>query len=142
MYAGGDPVNAIDPTGRQTAVLGSPATEYGDIILNVSLATIAGVDALACAINIQLAMDALRVDGYDYVYPSGFCSAKERRKCSCQASCYCHQIGSPNHSGIGPFPGSGTGASCKEAKNAAKKDAGLSCAPGWHAQHCDYSCPQ
>jgi hypothetical protein len=145
LYAGGDPVNRGDPTGRNTAVLPRPmgGSEYAMIVGQITLATVASLTALACAIDIQYAMDALKVQGYTDVIPWGFCSAKGRKKCTCEASCTCHVIGMPDHGNTGVFVyGSGTASSCPAARTEAKVDAGMSCAPGSHAQHCSYQCTQ
>jgi hypothetical protein len=71
----------------------------------------------------------------------GFCSAKVRRGCSCTAKCTCHAIGMPDHGNTGLFvSGAGTASSCPAARTLAKQDAGASCGPGEHAQHCSYRC--
>jgi RHS repeat-associated protein len=93
-YAGGDPVNLSDPTGRATAALPMPGrtaaggdlAEYGAIILNIAIRAIPAEVALACAIKISYAMDALKVAQYTNVVPAGLCSAKGKppvcRPCS------------------------------------------------------------
>jgi hypothetical protein len=50
IYAGGDPVNAVDPTGKTTALLGSPAIDSGVVIIQVLQAT-AGVIATGLAVE-------------------------------------------------------------------------------------------
>jgi RHS repeat-associated protein len=148
MYAGGDPVNLADPSGRATAAptmpgraIGGAAGEYGELVMNIALASVAALDVVACAINIQYAMDALKVDGYIDVIPWAFCSAKGRKLCSCTAKCTCHAIGMPDHGNTGVFvTGSGTASSCPAARTLAKQDAGMSCGFGSHAQHCSYQC--
>ena len=67
LYAGGDPVNRVDPSGRMDGTTAGrmPGTgsEYATLVLNVSLATTASVAAVACAINVNDAYDALKVEG-------------------------------------------------------------------------------
>jgi len=73
MYAGGDPVNAWDPSGRATIPFPAPAppatssgrsaSEYAGIILNISIRAIPAVAAVGCAANIAYTVDALRTPG-------------------------------------------------------------------------------
>jgi RHS repeat-associated protein len=84
LYAKGDPVNLADPTGRAAAaptmpgqgIAGGSIGEYGLIVLKVAVGTIAAVEAYACAVKIQYAMDALGAQGYTDIVPAGPCSAK------------------------------------------------------------------
>jgi len=54
LYAGGDPVNRIDPSGRMDGTtagrMPGAGMEYATIILNVSLDTTASLAAVACAV--------------------------------------------------------------------------------------------
>ena len=113
MYASGDPVNAIDPTGRQTAVLGSPAIDYGVIVIQVLQAT-AGVVATAIAIECEYqflasetnAWVSLGLDGdgdAGTVTRSGPCSVKKKdcHKRYLEEKQYCHD----NWFGIQPIYG-------------------------------------
>ena len=148
MYAGGDPVNFADPTGRAQAgatTIGG-ANEYAALTFNISLATttVAALDVLACGVNIQLAMDALRVDGYTDVVPVWFlCSAKGKRV-RCTWVSYIHPIGTPNHNSLGPFRGFATGRGCTETCAAAKAISyamATAAAPaGWHIIHEHENC--
>jgi RHS repeat-associated protein len=93
MYANGDPVNAFDPSGRVTATWpGAPpqatvrppdAVEYGLIVSLVALGTIAADRQVACAINIELTVEALKVEGDTNIVPDlPTCSAKGKpRSC-------------------------------------------------------------
>jgi uncharacterized protein RhaS with RHS repeats len=67
LYAGGDPINRIDPSGRMDGTTAGPmpraGTDYATLVLNVSLATTASVVAVACAIEVNHAYDALKVEG-------------------------------------------------------------------------------
>jgi hypothetical protein len=67
LYAGGDPVNRIDPSGRMDGTtagrMPGAGSEYAMIVLNVSLATTASLAAVACAVNVDYAYDALKVYG-------------------------------------------------------------------------------
>ena len=70
IYAGGDPVNAFDPSGRNTLTWpGAPpqatsptrsAIEYVAIVGTISLGAVEGVKAVTCAINIANTVNALR----------------------------------------------------------------------------------
>ena len=56
IYAGGDPVNAWDPTGRNTAVLpgiraGGDPVEYVGLILAIGLYEVAANRSVACSLN-------------------------------------------------------------------------------------------
>jgi RHS repeat-associated protein len=58
LYAGGDPVNAFDPSGRNTATLpfpqvsgGGDLVEYGLIISAIGLGTVAADKSVACALQ-------------------------------------------------------------------------------------------
>jgi RHS repeat-associated protein len=66
-YAGGDPVNAWDPTGRTTAtwdqVGGGDMGEYAGLIGAIAIATVPAVKALGCTIDIALSVEALRIPG-------------------------------------------------------------------------------
>jgi RHS repeat-associated protein len=96
MYAGGDPVNAKDPTGRYagtagempipdtepTAVAGGDMAEYGLLVGAISLGTVAAEKNLACHISISLAVDALTLMGdSDITEDLPDCSAKGKKKC-------------------------------------------------------------
>jgi len=145
MYAGGDPVNLADPSGRQTAVVRGNPIEYGEILLSISIASIAAVDVLACGVNIRLAMDALQAEGYTNVVPVWFlCSAKGTRW-SCKANCHSRTGGAPGGitirtdivgHGLGGSKGQACDAALEDASNQAKAR-GLWCGH----QHC-YDCQQ
>ena len=149
IYAGGDPVNFADPSGKAQAAagtMGGAAGEYAGLIMNISIATVAAVDVLACGVNIQLAMDALRVDGYTDVVPVWYlCSARGKRV-SCRFKVYIHPIGTPNHNGIGPFVAHAVGWGCTDACSIAKAKAYAladAAAPrGYHIQHEKEYCPE
>jgi RHS repeat-associated protein len=92
VYGGGDPVNALDPTGRQTAVLGAPAIDYGVIVIRI-LQTTAGVIttglAVECAYNFLAsetgAWTAIGLAGdgdSGIVYNAGPCRVKEEDFCT------------------------------------------------------------
>lgn len=141
LYAGGDPINKKDPTGR----------DFVDVaVIDVNAAIRAGVQATLVAAGavcvLNTAADLLQGLSADMTAPIesitfGFCSAKVRRGCSCTAKCTCHAIGMPNHGNTGIFvTGSGTASSCPAARTLAKQDAGMSCSAGEHAQHCSYRC--
>ena len=141
LYANGDPINRIDPSGRSgsgTAVAGGGLGEYAGIIYLVTLNTVAAQVTLACALNVSYAMDALKVQGYTNVFPWGFCSARAK-PVKCRFKVYIHPIGTPNHNGIGPFVGFATGRGCTEACSIAQADAyaqAAAAAPfGYHIQH-------
>jgi RHS repeat-associated protein len=82
-YAGGDPVNWADSTGRtRSATATRGRTEYTEILFDISIASVAALDALACTVNIQLSMDALRADGSTNVVPNlPTCSARKKLTC-------------------------------------------------------------
>lgn len=140
LYAADDPINRIDPTGRTTDVLkpvvGGDTGEYTGLISAISLTVQVAAVAVATTCVLDYAASQL---GYEPAF--SFCAKK--RKYSCSAKCTCHVIGGEDHENTGTFvTGSGTGYSLSEARNAAKRDAGLSCAAGQHAQHCSYQCTE
>jgi RHS repeat-associated protein len=89
IYAGGDPINFADPSGRagEAVAPGRPAIggalgEAVVLTLQIAVAAVAAVDAYACAVNIRNAENALGVLQYKDIVPAGLCSAKGRpRKC-------------------------------------------------------------
>jgi RHS repeat-associated protein len=149
LYANGDPVNRIDATGRgavlqflfTTAVISTP-TEVGLVALvggtaaTVTTWAIAVEVAVACAINIQYAMDALKAQTYEDVFPGGFCSAKSKNK-TCRYKCYVHRIGMPNHQ-VEPLPisTSATAKNCAAACDAAWAAMSAQLALGFQTIHC------
>ena len=77
LYVNGDPVDLVDPTGRssgEATAPGRPAVggaigEYVVLTLKIAVAEIASVEAVACALNIQYSMDALKTVGETNVVP-------------------------------------------------------------------------
>jgi RHS repeat-associated protein len=137
-YADDDPVNKLDPTGLFTQVLkptwGGSLGEYTGLINGISLSVRVAAVAVAEVCLLDFAASEL---GYQPAF--GFCARK--RQYTCTARCTCHVIGTPNHGNTGVYViGTGTDNSIPAAQNAAKRNAGMSCAPGSHAQHCSYSC--
>ena len=111
IYAAGDPVNLADPTGRAPAAVatsgGGDLAEYGILVLKIAVGTMAAVDAYACAVKIQYAMDALAVQGYTSIVPAGLCSAKGKQRWTCLASGHYVQIGTGNTTRSPDFAGYG-----------------------------------
>jgi RHS repeat-associated protein len=95
LYAGGDPINGWDPSGRttRTAVAGGDAIDYGGLIITVLQAAsgaIATQIAIDCAYNLLAsethAFVAVGLDGGGTVNRNSACSVKEdcdeeRTKC-------------------------------------------------------------
>jgi len=141
LYAGGDPVNKKDPTGRDFV-------EVALIDVNLAVRQAAALTAVAAGVVCILNEAAQLLQGLatDITAPIesitfGFCSAKVKRGCACTAKCTCHVIGMPNHMNTGIYVfGAATASSCPAAQTLAKVDAGESCGAGAHAQHCSYQC--
>jgi RHS repeat-associated protein len=140
FYAGGDPVNGSDPTGRYTAVLkpvwGGALGEYTGLISAISLTVRVAVVAVAETCALDYAASQL---GYTPAF--AFCARK--RQCSCDAKCTSHVIGMPNHGNTGIyFFGSGTASTCPAAQVNARRNAEETMPFGSHAQHCSFQCTE
>jgi RHS repeat-associated protein len=142
LYAEGDPVDMIDPTGRAgEGVLkptwGGALGEYTGLVDFIVTTTVTVAATIDTACVLDLASSAL---GGPPLY--GIC-AKRRSTCTCTAKCTEHVVSTPNHANTGVyFTGSGTANSCSEAQVAARKNAEAGMAPGSHAQHCSFRCEQ
>jgi len=142
LYAGGDPVNAKDPTGRADLV--EVAINVGQAAKDALAATVA-IAAAACELKIAAStLQGLSVDATAPIENISFdfatCSAKVKRgKWSCSASCNLQGIGRNNP----PFDrvfGWGTGGSEGEACVSAKRDATQKAPPGTYPRHCQCDC--
>jgi len=116
LYAGGDPVNKLDPTGKATipfpvappAPQSKPVAgglEYGLIIGIVAVGAIVGIEEVACEDKILYAEDTLGVQGMINITPErSSCTAKgECPPCNPPSGTQCYEPHSGHpHSGWDP----------------------------------------
>ena len=95
LYAGGDPVNKIDPTGRYAGTAGEmpiPASEpaagaggdmaeYGMLVGVLALGTVAADKKLACSISTSLASEAVELMGGTAIPDESHCTAHGCKPC-------------------------------------------------------------
>jgi RHS repeat-associated protein len=143
LYAGGDPINIKDPTGRSELVA-TAEIDWWTVIKNAAATTAVAV-AGACILNTAAdLLNGVTTDLGAPVVTISFnilqCRAKVRKKAGqCRFKLFIHPIGMPNHAGLGPFVSyadlGSCKASCPVAKASAYADATAAAPQGWHVQH-------
>lgn len=152
-YALNNPMIFTDPSGKSPALGAAPVLApifAGGGITGWALeGSSAGPIGGLIGLNVGLLINDIS-GGYDlgvaygvWGQPKPQQECAKKKGCACMAKCTCHVNGTPNHANTGTYVfGYGSASTCAVAQIMAKRDAGLSCPPDSHAQHCGYRCNQ
>jgi RHS repeat-associated protein len=149
-YALNNPIRFRDPSGKSPGVGVGLAPIFAGGISGAEVGgSMAGPIGGLVGLNVGLLINDIS-GGYDLGVAYGWWGqpkpqqeCAKKKGCTCMAKCTCHVNGTPNHANTGTYVfGYGSASTCAVAQIMAKRDAGLSCPPDSHAQHCGYRCNQ
>jgi len=150
-YALNNPVIFTDPSGKAAGAAVALAAGGATLTYTEIGGSTAGPIGGLVGLNVGLLINDIS-GGYDLGVAYGWWGqpkpqpqqeCAKKKGCTCMAKCTCHVNGTPNHANTGTYVfGYGSASTCALAQVMAKRDAGQSCPPDAHAQHCSYRCNQ